>query len=283
MTGTSLRAGLRGAGDRDRERIERSPAFRGLVRAGFAARALTYAVVGALAVALATGAGTDGVAPNQQGALELIARSVIGAAALVVIATGLLSYSLWKFTQAVAGRGPEGGGSPRTWDRIANLAGGVVYLAFFIVALQTLIGSAGNSSSQPRHTAAGVLGWPGGPVFVAIGGLVLLAISAYQIHDAMTGGFTEEVKTGRMGQTELRTFKLVGTVGITARALAFALVGYFVLATAITYDPNTAVGLDGALARLHHQPFGPALVGLVGAGFLVFSVYSLLEGRYRRL
>ena len=35
--------------------------------------------------------------------------------------------------------------------------------------------------------------------------------------------------------------------------------------------------------RLHHQTFGPVLVGLVGAGLLIFAVFSLFEARYRRL
>ena len=264
-------------------RKEDSPAFRWAVRAGFVARALTYGVVGGLTVALALGAGTDGVAPNQQGALALIARSPIGDAALVVIAAGLLAYAVWKFAQGIAGRGPEGGGSPKAFDRIANIGGGIVYLAFFAVALKALIGSAGNSSGEPKRVAAGVLGWPGGPVLVAVAGLALLAISAYQVYDALSGHFADEVKTADMGEAQRRSFKVLGRVGITARALAFALVGYFLIATAITFDAKDAVGLDGALRRLSHQPLGPELVGLAGAGFLVFAVYSVLEGWYRRL
>jgi hypothetical protein len=46
-----------------------------MVRAGFAARGITYGVIGALALAMALGAGTAGTAPNQQGALALIARA----------------------------------------------------------------------------------------------------------------------------------------------------------------------------------------------------------------
>lgn len=265
------------------ERLERSRGFRWLVRTGFVARAVTYAVMGGLAAALAAGAGTDGVASDQQGALALIAKDAIGKVALVVIAGGLLAYALWKLTQGLVGRGPEGGGGPKTWDRVSNLGGAVVYLGFFYVALRALTSSGGGSSSGPKHAAAGVLGWPGGPVLVAIAGVVLLAVSAYQVYDALSGHFTEQVKTSRMGAAERRTFKLLGMVGITARALAFAPVGYFLLKTAVTYDSQQAVGLDGALARLQHQALGPELVALVAAGFVVFAAYSLLEGRYRRL
>jgi hypothetical protein len=56
-----------------------------------------------------------------------------------------------------------------------------------------------------------------------------------------------------------------------------------VLETALDYNPREATGLDGALARVHHQPFGPWLLGLAAAGLIVFAAYSLFEARYRRL
>jgi Domain of Unknown Function (DUF1206) len=265
------------------ERVDRKPAFRGLVRIGFVARGVTYGIVGGLAVALAVGAGTDGVAPNQQGALALIAKGAVGRVALVLIAAGLLAYAVWKLTQAVVGHGPEGGGSGKAWDRTANAAAGLVYVAFFLVALRVLIGSGGSSSREPSHVAAGVLGWPGGAVLVAIAGVALLAISGYQINDALKGGFADENKTRSMGAAEQRTFMLFGQIGICARALAFALVGYFLIRTAIAYDPRKTVALDGALARLRHEALGPELVGVVAAGLLVFAVFSLFEARYRQL
>ena len=272
-----------GAARRETYQLERGTLFRWLVGAGFVARAITYGVIGALALAIALGAGTMGTAPNQQGALSLIARSALGRAALVAICVGLLAYALWKFTQGTFGRGPEGGGSLKPIDRIGNLAGGVVYLGFFAVALRALTGSSGNSSAQQKHAAAGILGWPGGQVIVGICGGVLIAISLYQLYDAVHGGFSDEAKTQRMSKAERRLFMVLGRVGLSARALVFALVGYFIVHAAIDFDPNDAVGLDGALGRLHNQPLGPWALGLVAAGLIIFAAYSLLEARYRRL
>ena len=265
------------------ESVERSRSFRWLVRAGFVARGLTYGVIGALAFAMALGAGTMGTAPNQQGALALIASTTIGRVALVVIAAGLLAYALWKLRQGIFGRGPEGGGSAHLKDRVGNVAGGVVYIGFFVVAVRVLTGSAGNSSSEPKQAAAGLLGWPGGQVIVGICGAALIAISLYQLYDGLRGGFADEAKTGQMGRGEHRVFMLLGHVGLTARSLVFAVVGYFVLRTAIEFNANSAVGLDGALARLHQQDFGPWIIGLVGTGLVIFALFSLLEARYRRL
>lgn len=284
----SSRAGVarRGATDtarRETERVADTPLVRGLIRAGFVARAITYGVIGGLALALALGAGTAGTAPNQEGALALIGRSPIGRVALVVISAGLLAYALWKLTQGILGRGPEGGGGSELKDRVANLGGGVTYLAFFAVAIEVLVGSAGNSSSEPKQATAGVLGWPGGQVIVGIGGVALITISLYQLYDAIRGEFAKDSKTHKMGPTERRLFMWLGHVGLGARALVFALVGYFLVRAAVDYQPGTAVGVDGALGRLHDQAFGPAILGVVAAGLIIFAGYSLLEARYRRL
>ena len=263
--------------------VQRSRPFELLVRAGFVARGATYGVIGAIALALAVGAGSAPAAPNQQGALELIANAPLGRVAVAVAAAGLLGYALWKLSQAVLGRGPEGGGHPDLKDRVANAAGGVVYLLFFAVAVRILFGSSSSGSNTPSRAAAGVLGWPGGPVIVGAAGAGLIAISAYQAWDAWRGQFARDSKLREMSPLERRAFTVIGRVGLIARALVFMLVGYFLVKTAISFNPREAVGLDGVLARVHHEPFGPWLLGFVAAGLLVFALHSLFEARYRRL
>lgn len=268
---------------RDTLGVERSRPFALLVRAGFVTRSVTYGVVGGIAMALAIGAGSAPAAPNQQGALALIASVPFGRVAVAVAAVGLLAYALWKLSRAAFGRGPEGGGGPDFKERISGAAGGVVYLAFFAVAVRILFGSSGGGSNGPSKAAAGVLGWPGGAVIVGIAGVVLIAISLFQIFDTWRGGFLDDAKLGEMSEVERRAFTVLGRIGLVARALVFGLVGYFVLKTAIAFNPHEAVGLDGALGRVHHAPYGPWLLGLVAAGLLIFAAYSLLESRYRRL
>jgi hypothetical protein len=184
----------------------------------------------------------------------------------------------------VLGRGPEGADSQKLKDRVSNAAGAVVYFGVFSVALRVLLGSAGNQSAQQRRTASGVLGWPGGPVLVAIAGIAMIAISAYQVYSAIRGDFAKESKkTGQMGRHERKLFLTLGRVGLSARAIVFAIVGYFLVRTAIDFKPN-GIGLDGALAKVHAQPYGPLLLGIVAAGLLVFAVFStFFEARYRRL
>ena len=74
-----------------------------------------------------------------------------------------------------------------------------------------------------------------------------------------------------------------GTFGHLARMVVFGLIGIFLIKAAVEYDPNKAVGLDGALAKLANQPYGPVLLGIVAAGLIAFALYSLTDARYRRI
>jgi hypothetical protein len=86
-----------------------------------------------------------------------------------------------------------------------------------------------------------------------------------------------------MDSPERGLFLGLGRIGLSARGVVFALIGYFLVRTAFDFNPKSAVGVDGALSRLHHQAFGPWLVGLVAVGLLIFAAFSLLEARFRRL
>jgi hypothetical protein len=254
-----------------------------LARAGFLARSLTYAVIAGLTVAIALNVDVRPAAANPQGALSVINSGPLGRVALGTISVALLAYAVWKLVQAVRGRGPEGGGGRAVWDRLANLGGGLVYVAFFGVAVAVLSGSVGNGSRQPKQTASQLLGIPGGEILLAIAGVALLLVSIYQAYDAISGRFANDNKIGQMSPERRRTFMVLGRVGILARAIIFSLVAYFLLRAAIELHAGLAVGVDGALARVHREPFGSWLLVLVAAGLFTFAAFSLLESRYRRL
>jgi hypothetical protein len=264
-------------------RVADTPAFRVAVRTGFIARGLTYAIIGAVAIALALGAGSNGQAPNQQGALSLVASAPLGSAALVVIAVGMAAYALWKLTLAAIGVGPDGGGGRGAKERLSNLAGGVVYVSFSALAVRVLAGSAGSQTREQHRTAAGVLSWPGGRELVGAAGVILIAICVQQAYEAWKGEFAQESKTGEMGARERRAFMLMGRSGLIARSLVFALSGYFLLRTAIDFHVSRGIGIDGALAEVHRQTDGNILLVVVGLGLLVFAAFSVMEARRRRL
>jgi hypothetical protein len=256
-----------------------SAAFEWLSRTGFVARAAIYAIIGVLAFKLAIGSG--GKLTNQHGALTTVANQPFGSLLLTLLAIGLGGYALWRLFRAALGRGPEG--SDSGFERLAALASGLAYGALCVLAVEILIGSGSSSSANPQTAAAGILGWPGGPWIVGAAGLVMIGVALYQAYKGITQKFLNDSKTEEMSPGVRKWIARLGTVGHLARALVFCLIGIFLVKAAIEYDPKTAVGLDGALAKLVNQPYGSVLLGIVAAGLIAFALYSLSDARYRKI
>ena len=112
---------------------------------------------------------------------------------------------------------------------------------------------------------------------------MLIGVAGYQAYKGIKKKFLEDSKTEQMSHGVRRAFTALGVFGHTARAVVFALVGYGLIKAAIDYDPDKAIGLDGALRKLANASYGPWLLGLVAAGLVGFAAYSVADARYRRV
>jgi hypothetical protein len=262
------------------EQVAHSRSFEWLARAGFVARGVIYGIIGVLAIKLAIGAG--GQTTNQQGALKTIAQQPFGKVLLTLVAIGLGGYALWRLVHALLGHGPEDSDSRS--ERIAALGSGIVYLGLCAIAIEILLGSGSSGSSgNTKQTTAGVFGWPAGTWLVGIAGAVLIGVGLYQGYRGLSKDFLKDSKTEQMSPRARNWIEWIGTFGHLARMVVFCLVGVFLIKSAIDYNPNNAIGLDGALAKTAHAPYGPFLLAIVATGLIAFGVYSLSDARYRRI
>jgi hypothetical protein len=263
---------------RQGDRAANADALGWLARAGLVARGVVYAVIGILALELALGAGGEAV--NQQGALRTIAERPFGKVLLVLVAVGLAGYALWRLLRAAVGHGAEqrDGG----WDRVAAAASGIAYAILCVAAVKILTGAQAGSGT-PKQATGGVLDWSFGPALVAIAGIVLIAVAGYQAYKGVRKKFLDDARTEQMSHRVRSAYTALGVCGHLARAVVFALVGYGLIRAAIDYDPQKAVGLDGALRQLAHASYGPWLLGLVAAGLVMFAAHSMADARYRKV
>ena len=253
-------------------------ALRAGARVGLVARGVVYGVIGILAFKLALGSG--GKTESQTGALKTVAHQTFGDALLIVLAIGLAAYAIWRLIAGVAGIRPNEDGALQR--RVSAVASGVVYAALCYTAVKIIAGGQGSSGS-PRHATAGVLGWPAGPVIVAIAGVVLIGVGAYQGYKGISRDFEEDSDVGRMSSGTRTAFAAVGVTGHVARAVIFVLIGCGLIKAAFDYSAKSAVGLDGALQKLAHASLGPVLLGAVALGFIAFALYSIADARYHKV
>jgi hypothetical protein len=128
-----------------------------------------------------------------------------------------------------------------------------------------------------------VLEWPAGRWLAAAVGFGIAGAGAFNLWRGVTTRFRKRLKLRRMGELEERAFTVVGAVGHLARGVVFGLIGFFLVRAAWRYDPEEAVGLDGALAEIVRQDYGDTLLGVVAAGLLAYGLYCFVEARYREV
>jgi len=254
-----------------------------LARFGLAARGVLYIVLGVLAIQIAFG--DRGEQANQRGALQEVADQPFGSVLIWLIAVGMVGYSLWRLLTALLGARSDPSATEGK-DRLKALAEGIGYGSIAALALRIALSdgsSSGGGGGGAQKNTATVLSWPGGQLLVGAAGLLVIGVGVYFVWEGWRSKFTDELKLYEVGPTARKVVVQLGRFGRIARGIAFALIGGFLVAAAVTYDPDKAKGLDGALKSLAGEPYGVALLILVGIGLVAFGCYGLAESKLRRV
>lgn len=253
---------------------------RRLAQAGLIGRGVLYCLVGILAIQLAFGGGS-GQQASQSDALQLLAQQPGGTFLVFLLGVGLLGYAAWRFTQFFTEKGDEDSKAKDAVMRASFVIRGLVYVAIGILAIMTAFGtSSGGGSGQTELTARIMRDVPGGQVLVGLVGLIIIGVGLYQAYQAFTNGFMEELRQEEMSPTERVWTKRIGIAGHSARAIVYSLIGIFVLRAAVTFNPQRAEGLGGALQEIAQQTAGPWILGLVALGLFLFGLYAIIRARY---
>jgi hypothetical protein len=250
-------------------------------RIGLVAKGVSYALIGILAIQIPLGQG--GQAADRQGVLRELANESWGTAALIALAVGFACYGVWRLIEAVVDRRNDGTDAKGLAKRAKSLGLAVIYFASAVTAVMLARSSSASTGGNEQQETARVLEWPAGRWIVLAAGVGLLAEGAYSAYRGLTRKFRKRLKTEEMNQATERFATASGVVGHVARGAVFAIVGVFLAKAAIEYDPDEAVGIDGALLKVVEASYGTLLLALVAAGLIAYAVYCFVEARYRRI
>jgi hypothetical protein len=262
---------------------EASPWIEGLGRFGYAAKGTVYLLVGGLALAAAFGEG--GRVTDQKGALATIAEYPFGKIVLASLFVGLLGYALWRAARAAFDTENEGTEVKGLLLRALDVGVAIIYVGLAISALRIAMGaSSGRSSTeQTQGWTALLMDQPFGVWLVGLVGAAIVVNGIAQFLRAFSDKLTEKLDRGEMSPGQIEWVTRIGRAGYAARGVAFVTIGGLLIGAAMHHNPGEAQGLDGALATLAGQPFGPYLLMLVAAGLAAYGVFALIEARYRRM
>ena len=264
------------AADRGARKVATSAPVRAGARAGYAVNGLVHALIGVTAISVAVGPGGEA---DQSGALSELAAAPGGRLILWVIAIALFALALWQVLHAFLAGGSD---AKRRWaQRLGSLARAVAYVFVGVTALTFARGSSSSSSESSQSFSAGILSVPGGVILLVILGLIVFVVGVAFIVRGVTRRFLKKISVphGPLG----KFVTALGVIGYSAEGVALSVVGILFWVAAATLDPAKASGLDGALKALAGVPFGELILVVVGAGFIMYGLYSEFRARYARL
>lgn len=261
-----------------------SPGIELLGRFGYAAKGAVYILIGTLAVQAALGQ-QGGQTTDQTGALTRIAEMPFGKVLLGLLVVGLLGYALWRVVQAAMDTEHKGTDAKGLLARTLYFGVGVIYFGLAMSAVKLLMGngSSAGSSEKTQGWTAMLMEQPFGIWLVGLVGVAVFANGIAQLYKAWKSNLTEDLRLTDVGARHADLVTKIGRAGYSARGVAFMMIGGFLVGAAMNHNPSEAQGLDGILATLAAQPFGPYLLGAVAVGLAAYGVFALVEARYRRM
>lgn len=264
---------------------EAAPWVVGLARFGFAARGVVYVIIGVLAARSAMG--KRGSAEGTEGALAEILQAPGGRAMLGLVAVGLVGYALWRLVEAALDPDHVGTDGKGIVKRAAYALSGVIHVALALTAARmALAGSSAGSGSGEGNAdswTARLMEAPAGRYLVIAVGLGFLGFGAYQLRKAVKADVHKGLDLSSLSVSTREWAVRAARAGLAARGVVFGIIGVFLVQAGLRYDPNRALGLEGALENLRTRPYGPWLLGAVGVGLVGYGLFEIVKARYRRI
>ncbi|MGR3323256.1 MAG: DUF1206 domain-containing protein [Pseudooceanicola sp.] len=245
-----------------------------VMRAGYAARGLTYIIVGVLAVLAAW---TGGQAEGTQGALQSLKTKPWGDPLLWVIGIGLIAYAIWRFIDAWMDLEDYGTGAKGIVARTGQVVTGIIHAGLGVEAIRMALGDSGGSGSGTESLASRVLAMENGGYILMGIGVVTVGAGIYYGYKGIAEKYKEHIR--RTKWTEKLDPAIKG--GLVAHGVVVALIGVFLFYAGQTTDPGQAGGIGQAFETVRAQPFGRILLGVLALGMLGFAIYCFVEAAYR--
>ena len=266
------------------ENTVRHPYTKTLARLGFYTKGFLFTVIGILAILVAVGV-KSGELTTPDGALKAIAQISFGKIVLIIFTVGAVCHGIWNVLRGIADIDGAGGGWQGIIKRIIPAGIGAFYLMLAWTAWDLIVrvNSSGTNEAIQKTFTAILLSLPFGAIIVGLIGLIVVGAGIHELYSGISGKYLAAFRLGLIKNDHRKIISALGFFSFTARALIFVLMGYYFFLAAIDYNPNEAIGMDGALLTLAQSYFGKSLLFITAVGLICNGILSFYEAKYRHI
>jgi hypothetical protein len=245
------------------------------VKVGMVAYGIVHLTIAWLGIQLALGNHSGSASRN--GALNQLAQQPFGKFVVWVVAIGMFALVLWKLLEAFIDFGLEDG-AKKVLKPISNVFKALVYGTLGVSAIKVATG--GKSKNKTSDYTAKLMEQPFGRWLVGLVGLAIIGYGGYLAYRGWSEKFLKHLDPqGRSGEAG-KAYRLFGKIGYIAKGIAIAVVGLLFVYAAIDHNAKKSGGLDRALHKVLHQPFGPVLLIAMSVGIACYGLFCFARARH---
>ncbi|PLT31424.1 DUF1206 domain-containing protein [Peribacillus deserti] len=259
---------------------ELKPWIKKFARAGFMAKGTVYFLAGVLSLFAACGMGGD--AKGTSGVLGSVVSRPYGEVIVWIIAMGLAGYVMWLFFQVINKQSKPKHGLKDILRRIGYAISCGIYAGLAVKAFSLAV-HAGTKGNAKQTWTEKLLTVDAGQWIIGIIGIGIIGFGISEIYSGWSKRFLKQFDTAGMNPKEIEVTKKSGRVGLISKGIVFCFLGYFVVKMAVTVNPNNPKGLDGALEKMLHQPYGPWILGIISIGLAIYGIYEIMKGKNKHI
>lgn len=256
-----------------------------LTQIGWIAKGVVYTLMGLTAAQIARQDPTSKDA-SPEGSIGRVGEAPLGRVLLVVLTVGLLLYCAWRILSVAAIRGSE----LSDWgDRIGYTFSALFYLVLaFTAGKAALSGVDPEGSNSVERISKSLLEITAGRWLLGAVGVVTILVGIYfVIHKGLQRSFVDDLQGVDANPSHNKTSRgalvIAGLIGWIGRGIVTGLVGFFIVRSAVRFDPNEARGFDRTLRQVAGTSTGSTLVLVCAAGLIAYGVFSFMSHRFRTL
>lgn len=260
-----------------------------IVRMGWLSRGIVYVIVGLLTISVSFHDTPVGDNASPTGALNRVGQIPGGRILLAILVVGMVLYISFQALSLVF---IDGTTLFHWWRRAGHLVAVGTYSVFaFSAGRIALEGPRPQGVSLIERVSRATLENTAGRWTVGLAGATTAVVAMYFAYrhgwqrgfvDGLTD--TEDPSDEESDETTRSSVLVaIGVVGWLGRATVIALIGFFLVRAAWTFDPAEARGFDRALRETATSTTGAILVFACGIGLIAYGTLCIASHRRRTI
>ena len=207
---------------------------------------------------------------------DFFEKQIFGNIILIIIAIGILSYSIWRIYASFYDGKNKGNSKTGILQRIGFCINGLIY-GFLSISIFLKSISRSSNDNKKEEIASNAMDSDFGVIFMYLLSIILVILGIYRIYNTYQKKFLDNLNV----ENNIKPIiEKVGVFGFITIGFSFIIYGCFVGIAAYQNNANVIKGIKEMFIFLHSFSWGNQLMGLTALGFVSYGIYQYFLAIY---